>query len=221
MCLKPVLFMGLKSHPPECTCLHYIASIGKMCFPFFMVVAKQVFWNENIGQRGSLSPQINHGLCPTEWWNLERISQTPCTNFLTTSLPIKIATCSMVLALTTNFLWRMYWYWHSSQPGGSEFFFEETSSHFCKHSGGVNASWVKNDQSVTGVHVDCDDDYMRPRLCSIKENYRKDHHDKLCLTGWITLTPSNSDICLKLCTFLTCNAFQETMTFLWLCWLCW
>ena len=88
VCVKAVLFMGLKSHPPECTCLHYIASIGKMCLPFFMVVAKQVFWNENIGQRGILSPQIYHGLCPTEWRNLERISQTPCTNFLTTSLPI-------------------------------------------------------------------------------------------------------------------------------------
>ena len=72
VCVKAVLFMGLKSHPPECTCLHYIASIGKMCFPFFMVVAKQVFWNENIGQRGSLSPQIYHGLCPTEWWNFSR-----------------------------------------------------------------------------------------------------------------------------------------------------
>merc|ERR1711971_96547 len=34
--------------------------------------------------------------------------------------------------LITNFLWRMYWYWHSSQPGGSEFFFEETSNHFMR-----------------------------------------------------------------------------------------
>ena len=119
-----------------------------------------------------------------------------------------------VLALTTNFLWRMYWYWHSSQPGGSEFFFEETSSHFCRHTRckrimGEKLSICPRTQvsKLTVMMI------MRPRLCSIKENYRKDHYDKLGLTGWITLTPNNSDNCLKLCTFLTCNAFQETMTF--------
>ena len=34
--------------------------------------------------------------------------------------------------LTTNFLWRKYWYWHNSQQGGPLRRREETSSHFCK-----------------------------------------------------------------------------------------
>ena len=34
--------------------------------------------------------------------------------------------------LTTNFLWRKYWYWHNSQQGGPLRRREDTSSHFCK-----------------------------------------------------------------------------------------
>ena len=35
--------------------------------------------------------------------------------------------------LTTNFFCLIYWYWQSSHTGGSPVFFEQTSSHFCKH----------------------------------------------------------------------------------------
>ena len=39
---------------------------------------------------------------------------------------------SLKQKLTTNFLWRKYWYWHNSQQGGPLRRREETSSHFCK-----------------------------------------------------------------------------------------